>query len=173
MPISFVTRVTLNSCLNNLYIIAVDDEYIIIGSANINQRSMDGARDTEIAMGAFQPHHLAANQPAMGQIHGFRMSLWVEHLGGYSTNLLHPQSEVCVQTMNAFAEKNWKQYTQEILDDKDLEGHLLPYPIKVSHTGEITTLPGFDFFPDTKAHVLPAVAGAKSDYGRLPPILTT
>ncbi|XWS19088.1 hypothetical protein CRYUN_Cryun32bG0101200 [Craigia yunnanensis] len=28
----------------------VDDEYIIIGSANINQRSMDGARDSEIAI---------------------------------------------------------------------------------------------------------------------------
>ena len=28
-----------------------DDEYIIIGSANINQRSMDGARDSEIAVG--------------------------------------------------------------------------------------------------------------------------
>ena len=32
---------------------AVDNEYIIIGSANINQRSMDGARDTVIAMGAY------------------------------------------------------------------------------------------------------------------------
>lgn len=35
----------------------VDDEYVIIGSANINQRSMDGSRDTEIAMGAYQPNH--------------------------------------------------------------------------------------------------------------------
>ncbi|CAN0878539.1 Phospholipase D delta [Linum grandiflorum] len=33
----------------------VDDEYVIIGSANINQRSLDGSRDTEIAMGAYQP----------------------------------------------------------------------------------------------------------------------
>lgn len=32
----------------------VDDEYIIIGSANINQRSQDGTRDTEIAVGASQ-----------------------------------------------------------------------------------------------------------------------
>ncbi|KAF3972988.1 hypothetical protein ACB098_01G181200 [Castanea mollissima] len=37
----------------------VDDENIIIGSANINQRSMDGAQDTEIAMGAYQPFHLS------------------------------------------------------------------------------------------------------------------
>jgi hypothetical protein len=35
----------------------VDDEYIILGSANINQRSMSGTRDTEIAMGACQPNH--------------------------------------------------------------------------------------------------------------------
>lgn len=35
----------------------VDDEYVIIGSANINQRSMAGSRDTEIAMGAYQPHN--------------------------------------------------------------------------------------------------------------------
>lgn len=35
----------------------VDDEYVIIGSANINQRSMDGSRDTEIAMGGYQPEY--------------------------------------------------------------------------------------------------------------------
>lgn len=35
----------------------VDDEFVIMGSANINQRSMEGTRDTEIAMGAYQPHH--------------------------------------------------------------------------------------------------------------------
>ncbi|CAL9101953.1 unnamed protein product, partial [Musa textilis] len=33
----------------------VDVEYIIIGSANINQRSMDGNRDSELATGACQP----------------------------------------------------------------------------------------------------------------------
>lgn len=40
----------------------VDDEYVILGSANINQRSMAGSRDTEIAMGAYQPHHTWANK---------------------------------------------------------------------------------------------------------------
>lgn len=35
----------------------VDDEYVIIGSANINQRSLEGTRDTEIAMGAYQPQY--------------------------------------------------------------------------------------------------------------------
>jgi phospholipase D1/2 len=36
----------------------VNDEVIIVGSAKINQRSMAGNRDTEIAMCAFQPAHL-------------------------------------------------------------------------------------------------------------------
>ncbi|KAF5744338.1 putative phospholipase d beta [Tripterygium wilfordii] len=40
----------------------VDDEYVILGSANINQRSMAGTRDTEIAMGAYQPHHTWAGK---------------------------------------------------------------------------------------------------------------
>ncbi|XXG45717.1 hypothetical protein AAC387_Pa02g0720 [Persea americana] len=69
----------------------VDDEYIVIGSANINQRSMDGRRDTEIAMGAFQPFHLGTRQPARGQIHGFRMALWYEHLGKCMIHFFTPR----------------------------------------------------------------------------------
>ena len=30
-------------------------QYTLVGSSNINQRSMDGARDTELCAGAFQP----------------------------------------------------------------------------------------------------------------------
>lgn len=40
----------------------VDDEYVLMCSANINQRSMEGTRDTEIAMGAYQPNHTWANK---------------------------------------------------------------------------------------------------------------
>ena len=35
----------------------VDDEFVLIGSANINKRSLEGTRDTETAMGAYQLHH--------------------------------------------------------------------------------------------------------------------
>ena len=37
----------------------VDDVYIIIGSANINERSMAGSRDSEIAVGCYQPDFLS------------------------------------------------------------------------------------------------------------------
>ena len=44
----------------------VDDEYVIVGSANINQRSMDGTRDTEIAMGMFKSaSSLVNNTPSL------------------------------------------------------------------------------------------------------------
>lgn len=42
--------------------IIVDDEYVILGSTNINQRSTAGTKDTEIAMGAYQPHHTWAEK---------------------------------------------------------------------------------------------------------------
>ncbi|KAL6569232.1 Phospholipase D [Orobanche hederae] len=144
----------------------VDDEYIIIGSANINQRSMDGAKDSEIAMGAYQPHHLATREPARGQIHGFRMSLWYEHLGMLDDIFAQPESVDCVQKVNTVADKYWDLYSSDTLE-RDLPGHLLRYPIAVASEGNITELPGMEFFPDTKARVL----AAKSDY--LPPILTT
>lgn len=145
----------------------VDDEYIIIGSANINQRSMDGGRDTEIAMGSFQPHHLANREkPARGQIFGFRMALWSEHLQREEDSFLHPESLECVGNVNAIADENWNMYSSETFQE-DLSSHLLSYPVDISNYGEITALPGFEFFPDTKARVL----GTRSEY--LPPILTT
>ncbi|XP_055802613.1 phospholipase D alpha 1-like [Solanum dulcamara] len=144
----------------------VDDEYIIIGSANINQRSMDGARDSEIAMGGYQPFHLASNQPPRGKIYGFRMSLWCEHLNYADDSFADPSSLECVRKINGMADESWKLYSSDTFD-LDLPGHLLRYPIDISITGQITTLPGFKFFPDTKA----AVLGNKSQY--LPPILTT
>ncbi|CAL5429058.1 unnamed protein product [Camellia sinensis] len=145
----------------------VDDEYIIIGSANINQRSMDGARDTEIAMGGYQPHHLSTNQAARGQIYGFRMALWYEHLGIVDDAFLHPENLECVRLVNMWADQNWDFYSSN--DVHDLPGHLLRYPVAITDKGNITVLKGFEFFPDTKARVL----GNHSDYFQLPAILTT
>ncbi|TVU17310.1 hypothetical protein EJB05_33334 [Eragrostis curvula] len=146
----------------------VDDEYIIVGSANINQRSMDGARDSEIAMGAYQPHHLAAaSRPARGQVHGFRMSLWYEHLGAVDEAFTRPETAECVRKVNAMADRYWDLYASDDVPERDLPGHLLTYPVAVAADGTVTQLPGVEFFPDTQARVL----GAKSDY--LPPILTT
>ncbi|XP_047339637.1 phospholipase D alpha 1-like [Impatiens glandulifera] len=144
----------------------VDDEYIIIGSANINQRSMDGGRDSEIAMGGYQPYRLAGKEPARGEIHGFRMSLWYEHTGMLDETYLHPENIECIRKLNKISEKYWELYANETLNE-DLPGHLLSYPIGVTTDGEVTEIPGHENFPDTKAKVL----GKKDDY--YPPNLTS
>ncbi|MED6212356.1 hypothetical protein PIB30_082484 [Stylosanthes scabra] len=132
----------------------VDDEYIIIGSANINQRSMDGERDTEIAMGAYQPYHLATNYGgARGQIHGFRMSLWYEHLGKLDKAFLHRESKECIKKVNQLSREYFNEYARES-PIEDLPGHLLHYPLKISPDGTVTNIDKLEFFPDTNAHIL-------------------
>ncbi|KAK4774195.1 hypothetical protein SAY87_029214 [Trapa incisa] len=143
----------------------VDDEYIIVGSANINQRSMDGSRDTEIAMGGHQPHHLAAENPARGQIYGFRKALWHEHMGEFHGCFDKPQSLECISKVNEIAYRNWDLYSSQTVES-DLPSHLLKYPIAVTEEGEVAALHGMEHFPDTRAKVL----GSKS---LLPTILTT
>ncbi|KAJ4830078.1 hypothetical protein Tsubulata_027404 [Turnera subulata] len=124
------------------------------------------ARDTEIAMGAFQPHQLATKQAARGEIRGFRSSLWYEHLGLLDDSFLQPESLECVRKVNHTANKHWELYSSDKFVH-DLPGHLLPYPVGVTSSGEIIKLPGTEFFPDTRAHIL----GSKSEL--IPPILTT
>eukprot|EP00249_Psilotum_nudum_P022879 c28674_g1_i1 orf=191-2614(+) len=143
----------------------VDDEYIIVGSANINQRSMDGGRDSEIAIGAYQPFHTESHGLPCGQIHGFRMSLWYEHLGRLDNVFLKPWSLECMQKINEVAKDLWEKFVAEEI--KDLPGHLLTYPVVVVSDGTVLELPGQSLFPDTKASVL----GSKSTV--FPPILTT
>ena len=58
-------------------LMVVDDDYILLGSANINQRSLGGNRDSEICIGGYQPSQ--TNETAMGSpkrsVHTFRLLL--------------------------------------------------------------------------------------------------
>lgn len=51
----------LDSDLACMQTIVQDDEYVSISSANLNQRSLDGSRDTELGMGSWQPAYTLAN----------------------------------------------------------------------------------------------------------------
>ena len=127
---------------------------------------MDGGRDSEIAMGAYQPAHtIASEEPSpKGEVHGFRMSLWYEHTGRLENVFLEPWSLDCVRAVNTIGDELWKKFTQD--EAVDLPGHLLTYPVVVSNDGSVTELPGRKCFPDTKAPIL-------GDKCSLPPILTT
>ncbi|ELR13266.1 phospholipase D active site domain containing protein [Acanthamoeba castellanii str. Neff] len=67
-------------------LLIIDDQEAIIGSANINDRSLDGYRDSELAAWVKDDDMVAGRmggQPFyMGRFcHSLRMSLWKEHLG--------------------------------------------------------------------------------------------
>ncbi|XP_011007499.1 PREDICTED: phospholipase D delta-like [Populus euphratica] len=145
----------------------VDDEYVIVGSANINQRSMAGSKDTEIAMGSYQPHHTwgTKKKHPRGQVYGYRMSLWREHLGEVDELFMEPENLLCVKRVNHTAEENWKKFTDP--NFKLLKGHLLKYPLKVDADGKVGPLPGSENFPDVGGKVL----GAHS--ATIPDALTT
>ncbi|KAL6893728.1 hypothetical protein ACP4OV_007826 [Aristida adscensionis] len=132
----------------------VDDEYVVIGSANINQRSMEGSRDTEIAMGAYQPHYKWAGNtgPPRGQVHGYRMSLWAEHLGAVEECFRLPETEECVRRVNEMAEENWQTYVSP--ETAETRGHLLRYPVGVGKDGRVAALPRHECFPDVGGKVL-------------------
>ncbi|KAG6474500.1 hypothetical protein ZIOFF_068437 [Zingiber officinale] len=132
----------------------VDDEYVIVGSANINQRSLAGSRDTEIAMGAYQPHQTWAKKKSHphGQVYGYRMSLWSEHLGMIDDRFKEPDSLECVKFVNKIASENWSRYTAEEITP--LTGHLLKYPIKVDLDGKVGSLPEHECFPDVGGKIL-------------------
>ncbi|KAJ0717438.1 putative phospholipase D [Helianthus annuus] len=132
----------------------VDDEYVIIGSANINQRSMEGTRDTEIAMGAYQPHHTWATRLSnpRGQIYGYRMSLWAEHLGLVDDRFTQPESLECVRYVRSLSEANWRQFAAD--EVSEMRGHLLKYPVEVGPSGKVSSLPGCVNFPDVGGQIV-------------------
>ncbi|XP_021754507.1 phospholipase D alpha 4-like [Chenopodium quinoa] len=147
-------------------IMIVDDIYMLIGSANINQRSMDGARDTEIAIGCYQTRINSENQNQNGEIYAYRMSLWYEHTGRLEKVFEEPHCLECVESICSIGEQMWKIYSGE--EVVDMEGvHLVSYPVNVRKDGCLEELASCSNFPDTQT----PVQGRRSKM--LPPIFTT
>jgi len=147
-------------------LIIVDDSLAILGSANINQRSLAGSRDTEIAVSVHQPEHVAQEGALpSGDVARFRLRVMEEHLGRQSQVLVEPGTVDCTSFIRDVCQENFQTYISA--EDVAMEGHLILYPMAVSQTGEIGVLDGVECFPDTDAKV----AGAKS--AMLPMKLTT
>lgn len=132
----------------------VDDEYVILGSANINQRSMEGSRDTEIAMGAYQPQYTWSKKQEHphGQVYGYRISLWEEHLAVMEDCFQHPESLECVRRVRDLSENYWKQFSAN--EVTEMKGHFMKYPVKVEANGRVKPLPGCETFPDIGGNIL-------------------
>jgi len=143
----------------------VDDVYILVGSANINQRSMSGTRDTEMAAGCYQPEY--ADDHPFGEVHDFRMSLWTCLFRVADDDFRYPGSEQCIRKVRSYAKHNWEQYVGP--EGSTTPGMMVAYPLNVLANGFVEYLPGFEEFPDFPAGS--KVKGKKS--GVLPQKLTT
>lgn len=147
----------------------VDDVYMIMGSANINERSLSGRRDTEIAFGAYQPAFVETHSEGRrGGVQAFRMQLWAAHLGIKDSSELefcrNPGTLDVAREVGKRAHKHWDQYTQVAI--VDMSGHLMPYPYTVERNGGEVSVVGTDSgcalqassskehcFPDTAASI--------------------
>ncbi|KAG7162694.1 phospholipase D gamma 1-like [Homarus americanus] len=143
-----------------------DDEYIIVGSANINDRSLSGNRDTEIATGSYQPMHTGSgNTLAQGDVSMFRRSLWAEHLGEEAPVDADPSSVECVRTVHSLAEQSLRVYLEP--GDTPTPRNMLLYPLQINSDGTVTPRPECPIFPDAGGSVM----GARSKV--FPSTLTT
>ncbi|CAN1218046.1 Phospholipase D alpha 4 [Linum perenne] len=152
----------------------VDDAYILIGSANVNQRSMDGQRDTEIAIGCYQRKTTMIMNTDLNSngyryshdIQKYRMSLWYEHTGGLANrDFLDPRSLECVRKVCSIGDQMWEMYIGDEVVDMG-GAHLVSYPVNVTKEGILEDL-NVHNGDDTQT----LIKGRRSKI--MPPIFTT
>ncbi|XP_037801148.1 phospholipase D alpha 1-like isoform X2 [Penaeus monodon] len=145
-----------------------DDEYIIVGSANINERSMSGNRDSEMALGAYQPMYTkeeCGDGEIEGDVRTFRLSLWAEHCGAHMEEHLTPTSVECMRAINEVAKTNLEKFISPEPEHND--SHLMSYPLDVNQDGRVLVREDLEKFPDTGG----SITGKNSNF--LPNSLTT
>eukprot|EP01064_Diplonema_japonicum_P000090 TRINITY_DN1005_c1_g1_i2.p1 TRINITY_DN1005_c1_g1~~TRINITY_DN1005_c1_g1_i2.p1 ORF type:complete len:809 (+),score=221.99 TRINITY_DN1005_c1_g1_i2:87-2513(+) len=129
-------------------LLIVDDDYVILGSANINDRSMAGNRDTEICIGAYQPQQSrdAGVKYPNGHVQAFRLSLWGEHLNMQTVDpsLYYPESKECVDFINNRTGTAWMEHASETVMEQTC--HMMKYPIVLNPDGTISPIQ--ETFPD-------------------------
>lgn len=101
-------------------IMIVDDRSVLIGSANINDRSLLGSRDSELAVvledDQFVKSSMNGKEWSAGRFaHSLRISLWAEHLGFRASEVAAILDPVCDSTYKGIwmsrAESNTNIYT--------------------------------------------------------------
>jgi hypothetical protein len=103
-----------------------DDDYLILGSANLNERSLAGNRDTEICIYMFADD--GKLDAARGKIQGLRKNAFNDHYGGLPTSWDAPEKAACVQAMRTKGLTNWVQLQSGQRTDAS---HLVAWPFEV------------------------------------------
>jgi phospholipase D1/2 len=144
---------------------------------------MEGTRDTEIAMGAYQPHYTWANMLSAPRGQAATHPDSINHISSYRAlfprNLTSPCG--CVQIygyrMSLWAEHigglegsferpeslecvqrvrgiGEKNWRRFVSDEvSEMTGHLIKYPVGVDWNGRVAPLPGCAAFPDVGGNI--------------------
>ena len=131
----------------------VDDRFVILGSANLNERSLNGGRDSEIAIGLW-PQNDKVAPTCVKEVQRLRRGLWKEHLASaFPKEFDNPEIEACFKAVRAAAESNYKQFRSGFRTDT--AGHLCMWPMVVDASGlsfsPVSGAPEGDaFLPDSE-----------------------
>ncbi|XP_069983520.1 uncharacterized protein [Penaeus vannamei] len=137
-------------------LLIADDAYLVVGSANFNDRSFLGDRDTEIAVLAQQVETVGNYEQVIsnGRIQQFRRSLWAEHTGGLSETdplLKDLGSQAAIQRIRKLSEDALRAYTQ---NEGEHNVRFLRYPLDVTCDGRVLVFPNIPSIPDFDGLIL-------------------
>jgi phospholipase D1/2 len=102
----------------------IDDEYVILGSANLNERSLAGNRDSEICLSLLADDGKVAD---VRQVLGdFRVALWKQHLDNIPIpSIDKPERPACSKAIRDAGVVNWQRMAQGVRPDRS---HLIHIP---------------------------------------------
>lgn len=128
------------SLLNRRYMIyvhsklmIVDDRFVILGSANINERSMAGDRDSEICVALWPSTNRVSSSCETAVIEQLRKPLLSEYFSGAGPDPKGaPESEVYREAFHLEAQKNYMRIRLGL----KCNGHLAMFPFDVSGDGK-------------------------------------
>ncbi|GJX73925.1 phospholipase D alpha 1 [Tanacetum coccineum] len=123
---------------------------------------MDGVRDSEIAMGAYQTYHLFILEPTRGQVHGFRMALWLAGIErtviGYKVNFDPDKKNKPIWPKKNLKDKMVVVHVAVHVDVNKLKGNLISVKKVASLLQELLALKSRPTLPFMKDSEEPGLA---------------
>lgn len=113
-------------------LIMADDKFVIIGSANINERSMMGIRDSEIAV--LQGPSRGREADCRQSLLEFRTRVWRQYFGQDCLNALgeegiaNPQTSAAIHIIQQHARQNLVCFIENVEGRRPLQGHIMVWP---------------------------------------------
>lgn len=105
--------------------LCVDDARAIVGSANINERSMSGGRDSEVAL------LCTPGDSNDTTLRDFRCRLMAEHAGGTASDWARMSAPDALAELWRRAKLNWAAYVNDQAVSKLPHNHIVPHPVAI------------------------------------------